>query len=121
MAAEFREEYSVPLAIHPKKSNVLYSAVANGQPGAWRHRSSGAEAFVIQSTDGGENWQKLDNELSRANKSFVEAFAFDPEQTDRMYAAQRNGDVFGSMDSGNSWFQIDVKAPPLTDMKAAQS
>ena len=46
MAAEFKEEYSVPLTIHPKKHDVLYSAVANGQPGQWRKRDTGAEAFL---------------------------------------------------------------------------
>ncbi|MGH7824660.1 MAG: WD40/YVTN/BNR-like repeat-containing protein [Candidatus Binatia bacterium] len=121
MAAEFREEYSVPLVIHPKNSNVMYSAVANGQPGAWRRRPSGAEAFLIQSTDGGKSWKKLDNELSQANRSFVESFTFDPANSDRMFAAQRNGDLFGSDDSGANWFKLDVKAPALSDMKAARA
>ena len=57
MAAEFMEEYSVPLTIHPKRPNVIYSAVANGQPGQWRKRASGAEAFLIQSTDAGKSWK----------------------------------------------------------------
>ncbi len=121
MAAEFREEYSVPLALHPKKPNVIYSAVANGQPGQWRKRPSGAEAFLIQSTDGGKSWKKLDNELSRENQSFVESFAFEPSNPDHMFAAQRNGDLFGSDDAGESWFKLDVKAPALSDMKAAHA
>jgi photosystem II stability/assembly factor-like uncharacterized protein len=111
----------VPLTIHPKKSNVIYSAVANGQPGQWRKRSSGAEAFLIQSTDSGKSWKKLDNAVSQANQSFVEAFAFEPSNPDRMFAAQRNGSLFGSEDSGASWFKIDAKAPELTDMKAAHA
>ena len=104
MAADFKEEYSVPLALHPKKPDVLYSAVANGQPGQWRKRPSGAEAFLIQSVDGGKSWKKLQGEVSEANKSFVESLTFDPENSDRMYAAQRSGDLFGSQDSGDSWF-----------------
>ncbi|MGE5218930.1 MAG: WD40/YVTN/BNR-like repeat-containing protein [Chloroflexota bacterium] len=119
MAAEFKEEYSVPLAIHPKKSNVLYSAVANGQPGQWRKRATGAEAFLIQSTDSGKNWHKLEGEVSTANQSFVESFAFDPANADRMFAAQQNGNLFGSEDSGASWFKLDVKLPELSDVKAA--
>lgn len=119
MAAEFKEEYSVPLTIHPKKHNVLYSAIANGQPGQWRKRESGAEAFVIRSTDGGKTWKKLEGALSQANRSFVESFAFDPVNPDRMYAAQQNGDLFGSEDSGESWFKLNFKAPELSDMKAA--
>jgi photosystem II stability/assembly factor-like uncharacterized protein len=121
MAAEFREEYSVPLAIHPTKSNVLYSALANGQPGQWRKRSTGAEAFLIQSTDGGKSWTKLDNELSKANQSFIEAFAFEPANPDRMYAAQQNGDLFGSEDSGTSWFKLSLKVAEVSDMKAAHA
>lgn len=121
MAAEFKEEYSIPLTIHPKKPNLIYSALANGQPGQWRKRESGAEAFLIQSMDAGKSWKKLDGEVSRANKSFVEALAFDPADSDRMFAAQQNGDLFGSVDSGDIWFKLDVKAPALSDMKAAHA
>ena len=121
MAAEFKEEYSVPLAIHPRRSNVLYSAVANGQPGQWRRRDTGAEAFLIQSIDSGKSWHKLEGEVSNANRSFVESFAFDPEDSDRMYAGQQDGNLFGSEDSGASWFRLNVKLPELSDMKPAHA
>jgi photosystem II stability/assembly factor-like uncharacterized protein len=121
MAAEFKEEYSVPLTIHPKRHNVIYSAVANGQPGQWRKRQSGAEAFIIQSTDSGKSWKKLEGALSQANKSFVESFAFDPVDDNCMYAAQRSGDLFGSDDSGASWFKLNLSAPSLSDIKAAHA
>ncbi len=121
MAAEFKEEYSVPLTVHPKRHNVLYSAVANGQPGQWRRRETGAEALVIRSDDGGQRWKKLEGAFAEANRSFVESFAFDPANPDRMYAAQQNGDLFGSEDSGESWFKLNLKAPELSDMKAAQA
>ncbi|HUK42008.1 MAG TPA: hypothetical protein VLX11_13210, partial [Candidatus Acidoferrales bacterium] len=97
------------------------SAVANGQPGAWRKRPSGAEAFMIQSTDGGKNWTKLDNEISKANHSFVEAFAFDPVNPDHMYAAQQSGDLFTSKDSGASWLKLPLKISHVSDMKAAHA
>jgi photosystem II stability/assembly factor-like uncharacterized protein len=71
--------------------------------------------------DGGKSWQKLDNELSKANQSFVEAFAFEPSNPDQMFAAQRNGDLFGSEDAGASWFKINAKVPELSDMKAAHA
>jgi len=121
MAMEFKEEYSVPLTVHPKKHNVLYSAVANGQPGQWRKRNTGAEAFLIQSTDSGKSWKKLDGAVSQANQSFVESFAFDPTNADCMYAAQRNGDLFSSEDSGSSWFKLNLSVPELSDMKAARA
>ena len=118
MAMEFKEEYSVPLTVHPTKHDVLYSAVANGQPGQWRKRNSGAEAFLIQSTDAGKSWKKLDGAVSEAKSSFVESFAFNPANASNMYAAQRNGDLFGSDDSGASWFKLNLNVPELSDMKA---
>lgn len=121
MAAHFQEEYSVPLALHPKNPNIIFSALANGQPSQWRRRPSGAESCLIQSTDGGKSWEKLNGEISKANKSFVEALTFDPADSDRLYAAQRNGDLFGSLDSGISWFKLDVSVPALSDMKAARA
>lgn len=121
MAAHFQEEYSVPLALHPKNPNIIFSALANGQPSQWRRRPTGAEACLIQSTDGGKSWEKLNSEISKANKSFVEALVFDPVNSDRLYAAQRSGDLFGSLDSGNRWFKLDVSVSELSDMKAAHA
>ncbi len=120
MAMEFKEEYSVPLTVHPNKHDVLYSAVANGQPGQWRKRNSGAEAFLIQSTDSRQ-------ELEEARRR---GFASQPAASSKaspsirptpsnMYAAQRNGDLFGSDDSGASWFKLNLNVPELSDMKAA--
>jgi photosystem II stability/assembly factor-like uncharacterized protein len=119
MAMEFKEEYSVPLAVHPTQHNVIYSAVANGQPGQWRKRGGDAQAFLIRSTDAGKSWKKLEGAVSQANHSFVESFAFDPSNSNNMYAAQQNGDLFGSDDSGNSWYKLNVNVPELSDMKAA--
>lgn len=121
MAAHFKEEYSVPLALHPKNPNIIFSALANGQPSQWRRRPSGAEGCLIQSTDGGKSWEKLNGEIAKANGSFVEALVFDPADSDRLYAAQRSGDLFGSENSGASWFKVDVKLPELSDMKAARA
>jgi photosystem II stability/assembly factor-like uncharacterized protein len=120
MAAHFKEEYSVPLALHPKNANIIYAALANGQPTQWRRRPSGAEGCLIQSTDGGRSWEKLDGAIAQANKSFIESLSFDPADSDRLYAAQRNGDLFGSWDSGGSWFKLDVSVPEISDMKAAR-
>jgi hypothetical protein len=36
-----------------------------------------------------------------------------------MYAAQRNGDLFGSEDSGASWVKLNLSVPELSDLKAA--
>ena len=40
---------------------------------------------------------------------------------DRMYAAQQNGDLFGSENAGTNWYKLNVKAPELSDMKAVRA
>jgi hypothetical protein len=71
--------------------------------------------------DGGKSWEKLNGEIAKANKSFVEALVFDPADAGHLYAAQRNGDLFGSLDSGSSWFKLDISVPTLSDIKVARA
>jgi photosystem II stability/assembly factor-like uncharacterized protein len=121
MAADFNQEYSVPLIMDPKNPEVLYSALAAGQPGQWRKRPTGAESLVIRSLDGGNSWQKLDGDIAKASKSFVEAIVIDEAQPSRVYAAQRNGELFSSENGGETWTKLDVRLPEVSDMKGAQA
>lgn len=120
-AMEFSQEYSVPLVMHPKNPDILYSCVANGQPGQWRRRESGAESFLIRTKDGGKSWQRLDGSLSEIARNFAEAIAIDENHTSRLYAALRNGDLYASEDSGDSWVKAEVKLPALSDMKCVRA
>ena len=67
IALEFQNEYSVSFAYDPSDPSVMYSAVANGNPGQWRARESGAEATLIRSRDAGATWHELnaDEEVVR--------------------------------------------------------
>ncbi len=116
-AIDFSQEYSVPLVMHPKDPNILYSSLANGQPGQWRKRATGAESFLIRTRDGGKSWQRLDGKLSEISKNFAEAIAIDGSNPERLYAALRSGDLYSSEDSGDSWVKADVKLPSVSDMK----
>lgn len=116
-AMDFPHEYSVPLAMHPKNSEVLYSAVAKGQPGQWRKRATGAESFIIRTKDGGKKWEQLDGNLSEIGKNFAEAIVIDETDPNRIYAALRSGEVYRSEDSGDSWAKIDVKVGSASDLK----
>jgi photosystem II stability/assembly factor-like uncharacterized protein len=116
---EFDQEYSVPLVMHPRDPNVLYSSLAHGQPRQWR-RATGAESVIIRTADGGRSWSKLDagEELSRG---FVEAFAMDPRNPDRMFGALRSGEMILSEDGGNSWQKLEVTVPSLSNMKCVSA
>ena len=120
IARDFEEEYSVPLAMNPQKPDVIYAALANGNPGEWR-RPSGAESWVIRSKDGGKNWEKLENGLSEARKNFAECLVVDEADPDRIYAGMRSGELYASEDGGDHWTRLGVKLPAISDMKCVHA
>ncbi len=120
-AMNFPQEYSVPLVMHPKDPDVLFSALANGQPGQWRKRQTGAESLLIRTKDGGKKWERLNGSLSEISKNFAEAIAIDEESPDRIYAALRSGDLYSSGDGGDHWTRLDAKVPSVSDMKCVRA
>jgi photosystem II stability/assembly factor-like uncharacterized protein len=103
--------------MHPRNPDVLYSAVANGQPGQWRKRQTGAESLLIRSKDGGKSWQQLDGSISAIQRDFPEAIALDPSDPHCVYAATRGGDLYASHNGGDEWEKLPVKVASVSDMK----
>lgn len=116
-AMNFSQEYSVPLVLDPRNPKLVYAALANGQPGQWRRRATGAESAMIRSDDGGRNWAPLGAGI--ATKDFPEAIVVDDVFSGCVYAACRNGDVYSSEDSGESWrsMGIDLNVADLSSVK----
>ncbi len=119
-AMNFNEEYSVPLVMHPKDPKILYTALAHGSPGSWR-RSTGAESYLLKTTDGGKSWQKLDGGPNDGGKSFTEVLAIDEESPNQMYAGTRGGDIYSSDDCGESWRKLDIKVSSISDMRCVHA
>ncbi|HLH22303.1 MAG TPA: hypothetical protein VK066_07255 [Chloroflexota bacterium] len=117
---EFEHEYAVPLVMHPRDHRVLCSAVAKGQPGRPWQRPTGAESLIIRSTDGGDTWQPLDVGSTEATKGFPEALAFAADESDRLFAGYRGGDLLSSPDGGTSWTKLDAHLPHINDMKCVR-
>ena len=119
-AMNYNEEYSVPLVMNPKNPKVLYTALAHGSPGSWR-RPTGAESYLLKTTDGGNTWQKLSVGPNNGGKSFTEVLVIDDESPNQMYAGTRGGDIYSSDDGGESWRMLDVKVSSISDMKCVHA
>ena len=119
-AMEFNQEYSVPLVMHPRNSNLLFSSVANGTPGAWR-RPSGAEAAIIRSLDGGASWQRLGGASGEISGFFASSIAFDGGEPDHVYISLNSGDLLASQDGGDSWVKLNARASKVSDMKCVRA
>ena len=105
-AMNFSLEYSVPLTADPHDPKRLYSALANGQPGKWRRRETGAESTMIGSSDGGKSWARLGQGIT--TKDYPEAIVVDGAIPGRVYAACRNGEFYTSDDAGDSWRSLEL-------------
>ncbi len=119
VALEFPQEYAVPLIRHPRDNRLLYSAIANGQPGRKWQRPTGAESALIRSTDNGQTWQRLDVSLEEASKAFPDAMTFAAADSDRLLVGYRSGDVLASPDAGDSWMKLDLRIPRINSMRCA--
>ena len=117
MAMEFEQEYSIPMVVNPKNEDIVYSAVAYGNPNEWRRRDSGAGASLIRSKDGGTTWQAL-NATPEIACYFPEAITMDPSEPDNVFVATRAGQLFASDDGGDTWSSLGVQTPEVSDMKA---
>ena len=113
---EFPQEYSIPLVMHPQDPAILYSAMANGNPGQWR-RPSGAESTFVRTRDGGKSWQKMEKGLGDISKDFPHAIVIDEDDPDRLYMVPKSGELYLSEDGGDSWTKLDVRVPDVQDMR----
>ena len=117
MAMEFEQEYSVPMVANPKNEDIVYSAVADGNPSTWSAQPDGARASLIRSTDAGATWHELDAAVE-IRRNFPEAISIDPDEPDNVFVATRKGELFGSTDGGDTWESLGVQVSAVADMKA---
>jgi photosystem II stability/assembly factor-like uncharacterized protein len=70
----------------------------------WLAAGAGFQSDVgvlLHSTDGGDNWRRVDIGMRPAHTMF--ALAFDERHPERMSCATNGGEVYSSLDGGESW------------------
>ncbi len=104
------------LAFDPANPQTIYAVLWAARVAPWEIRSG--ESFIstgsgiFKSTDGGSNWRPLAKGLPAAADGLGRiGIAVSRSETNRVYAtveAKKNGGVYRSDDSGESWKQVNA-------------
>ena len=109
----FRGLYAVPLAVHPKMPEVVFTAVAQGRP-RYSRGPAGASVTLYRSIDGAATWEPIMSGLPETLAGAVAALAVDAEEG-TLYAGTTDGSVLAGRSLGDSW---DVIAEGLPSVRA---
>ena len=115
--------YGVPIQMHPDDPSILVAGLARGWPFDWVERPEHADAAVVLSRDGGENWKTLENGLPSVFTAMVEVIEFDRTNEDRLYVGTggeamklvaeefRKGHIYYADDVEAEWQRLPIELP----------
>jgi photosystem II stability/assembly factor-like uncharacterized protein len=113
-------QFGFPLAIHPQDPRTIYVIPLNGDDRG-RHMIDG-RAAVWRSRDAGESWTRLSEGLPQDN-AYVgvlrEAMATDTLEPAGIYFGTSTGQLFGSVDEGETWQLLADYLPPIWSVETA--
>ena len=90
--------YTRDLLLSPRQPNALYVSV-----GSAAQSDVGA---LFRSQDLGDSWERVDNGVNPS--STMMAVAINPRWPSQVYCATRDGQVFGSLDDGETWSEYPL-------------
>jgi photosystem II stability/assembly factor-like uncharacterized protein len=112
-------EFGFAAATHPHDKDVFY--VIPLDPGHGRTMPDG-HAAVWRTRDAGSSWERLDRGLPQRD-AYVgvlrEAMAIDPHDTPGLYFGTSTGQVFASVDEGDTWTEIASYLPGISSVEVA--
>jgi photosystem II stability/assembly factor-like uncharacterized protein len=104
--------YMSPVAVHPKRPEVMFVGAAEVPPPWWFTRKQGANAHFYRSDDRGRSWKPIDHgdEVIRGGPRGI---TVDPEDPDRVFFGTMDGTVWVTEDGGRSARKIlaELKGP----------
>ncbi len=100
---------AVDLAIDPSNPRILFAAMWDNQRTPWRLRSGGEGSGIWRSTDGGESWERLVDDLPEGMGKL--GVAVSGAKSGRVWAIieaeDDEGGLYRSDDGGDSWSQLN--------------
>ncbi|MGH7948348.1 MAG: WD40/YVTN/BNR-like repeat-containing protein [Candidatus Binataceae bacterium] len=119
IAAGLPSDFGFPLVTHPRATGTAYVIPLAGESARWM--PDGA-AKVWRTRDAGASWEPLSKGLPHKHAYLTvlrDAFAADPLEPAGLYFGTRNGQLFASVDEGESWRTIADWLPPVLCVKTA--
>jgi photosystem II stability/assembly factor-like uncharacterized protein len=112
-------EFGFAAAVHPHDRDTFY--VIPLDPGHARCMPDG-RAAVWRTRDGGESWTRLERGLPQRDAHLGvlrAALTTDDHDVAGLYFGTSTGQVFASVDDGDSWSEIASYLPPVWSVEAA--
>jgi photosystem II stability/assembly factor-like uncharacterized protein len=112
-------EFGFAAATHPHDRDTFY--VIPLDPGHGRTMPDG-HAAVWRTRDAGSSWQRLDQGLPRENAYIGvlrDGMAIDRHDTPGLYFGTSTGQLFASVDEGESWSEFGGLFPGITSVTYA--
>ncbi|MEO3755317.1 exo-alpha-sialidase [Streptomyces sp. B6B3] len=112
-------DFGFPIVTHPRRSGVAYVFPLNADTD---RVPAGRRCRVYRTDDAGAGWQELGVGLPDAphhGAVLRDAMCTDDADPAGVYFGNRNGEVFGSADDGDSWSQLVAHLPDVLCVRAA--
>jgi photosystem II stability/assembly factor-like uncharacterized protein len=109
-----------PVELHPRDPDTVWVFPMDGTD-VWPRTSPDGRPAVFRSRDGGESWERCDRGLPSFGWLTVkrQAMCTDSHDSVGVYFATTSGEVWASVDEGDSWVQIAAHLPEIYSLEVA--
>ncbi len=108
-----------PIVVHPRNPNCVWVFPMDGTE-VWPRTSPGGKPAVYNSIDGGNSWIRQDKGFPSSDAYFTvkrQAMDCDSHENVGLYFGTSQGEVWASIDNGNSWNCIVKHLPEIYSIK----
>ena len=108
-----KANYPDAIVLHPDNPDLVFMTAGTGWPSNWYVAGRG-RGKILRSTDGGASWTRLLGGLPDGQRAVFSALTIETSSAGTgLYAADTDGQVFESLNEGETWTVI-ADVPPVS-------